>query len=78
MPRRKKTDAPVRILLHIPSSVDAELRLLLSDPFTQQLKYGALSDLITQLLREWLDQQKKRARATAEAQMELDTSGGNG
>ena len=60
MGRRKYTIRRVRWHLQIPETVAAEVELLLLDPFWQQPKWGAKSELVTQLLQEWLNSQTDR------------------
>ena len=54
MPRPKLTDRPVAWKIYIPNSVAAEVELYLVDEFLGKSRHGAKSDLVTQLLREWL------------------------
>lgn len=50
----------VRVEVLIPDSIDAQVRLLLLDPVRGQLKYGAYSRLVTELLRRWLREVAER------------------
>lgn len=60
MGRRKYTIRRVRWHLQIPETLAAEVELLLLDPFWQQPKWGAKSELVTQLLQDWLNKQPKQ------------------
>lgn len=51
-------DRPVEWRVNLPSSLAAEIELMLYDARFGKIKYGARSDLIQALLREWLDKQK--------------------
>jgi hypothetical protein len=59
MTRRKHIDTRVRWHLHIPGTVAAQVELLLLDPFLQQARFGAKSELVTTLLQNWLDSHAK-------------------
>lgn len=45
--------------IRIPTDLAAEVELLLLDPLRGKASYGERSELITSLLREWVDQQRK-------------------
>ena len=53
--RHKLLDRPVPWTVNIPASVDEKVRRTLADPLTKQPPQGALSDLVTSLLRGFLD-----------------------
>lgn len=57
MSRRKYTDPRVKWHIYIPSTLAAQVELLLLDPFLGQPKFGAKSELVTSLLQKWLDEQ---------------------
>lgn len=59
--KRKNLDRPVEWKLSLPQSVTAPVALLLTDPLTGLPKHGARARLVTQLLKEWLDNQRKSA-----------------
>lgn len=42
----------------IPQPLAAQVELLLLDPLLDKPKHGARSELLEQLLREWLEKQK--------------------
>jgi len=42
----------------IPSPLAAEIELLLLDPISGRVTYGARSQLIESLLRDWVDKQR--------------------
>jgi hypothetical protein len=60
MGRRKHEDEIERTSITIPTSIITQVRLLLMDPFVGSMKYGALSGLITMLLRRWIEEQQER------------------
>ena len=67
MPRPKKTNPTVRRTVYIPEELDRKVELLLLDPVKGRAKFGAWSDLMTRLIREWVDEQiKQRANHTQE------------
>ena len=66
--RKKLVDPPVEWKLSLPLSVTAPVSLLLSDPLTGLPKHGARAKLITKLLQDWLDTQKKGAMQEAPEQ----------
>jgi hypothetical protein len=43
----------------IPADLDVELKVLLANPVQGRVRYGAMSNLVTKLLRNWVAQQKK-------------------
>lgn len=47
------------IHVYIPESMTFEMELLLHDPRTGKLRYGARNDLFVSLLRDWLDRIKQ-------------------
>ncbi len=55
--RKKNPDRPMETKLSIPESVLARVSLILVDPVTGGRKYGSMSALVTQLLRQWLKEQ---------------------
>jgi hypothetical protein len=55
MSRRKYVDPRVKWHIYIPSTLAAQIELLLLDPFLGQPKFGAKSELVTSLLQKWLD-----------------------
>ena len=59
--RKKKLDRPVHWSISVPQSLAAELELLLIDPLRGKPKHGARGALIERLLREWVEEQKKKA-----------------
>lgn len=63
MPRGRKAhiDPPVNVMVSLPTSLNAKVELLLYDPILQKPRYGARSDLIEQLLREWVAKQQQGA-----------------
>lgn len=54
MPRPKKIDRPVRIDVNIPSSIHARVQLELYSQLEGRVPYGATSNLVTELLTDWL------------------------
>ena len=61
MARRGKkphADPPVEWKVSIPTSIAAQVELILTDPLTGKPKHGARAKLIAQLLRTWVDEQK--------------------
>lgn len=59
MGRSKKVDRPMRTNVSIPTSVFVPVQLELYSEVEECVPRGKLSDLITQLLAEWL---KKRGK----------------
>ena len=58
MPRPRNIDTPQQIAVNVPQSIIERVDLLLTDPNTGRLHYGARSALITDLLRQWLAEQE--------------------
>jgi len=59
MGRKKLSDRPVDRHFNIPMSIAVKVDLLLADPLTGKPKHGAWSTLVTRLLNDWLEKQKK-------------------
>ena len=57
--RRPHTEKRVRITAYIRESTAQEVSSLLEDPLLGKVKLGSYSNLINQLLSEWLSKQKK-------------------
>lgn len=57
--RKPHSDRPVYWKVSIRSSIAAELELRFTDPLTGDVRKGARSRLINQLLEEWLEKQRK-------------------
>ena len=66
MARRKHTDPGEEVLITVPTSVMTRVRLVLMDPFTQKLQYGALGELTTRLYKQWLEDIAQSQQATAQ------------
>lgn len=59
MARPRKTIPSEEQKLHIPIDVLADVRLLLYDPLRQRTRTGAISELVTELLRAWVAKQRE-------------------
>lgn len=57
--RKPFADRPVNWKLSIRGSTAAAIELYFTDPLTGEVKKGARSKLVNQLLEEWLQQQRK-------------------
>lgn len=55
MARPKKIDRPERLVINIPASIHARVQLELYSQLEGRVPYGATSDLVSQLLTQWLD-----------------------
>lgn len=55
MPRPKKTDRPCRLEAKVPESVLSRVNLELYSEIEGKIPHGKMSELITSLLREWLE-----------------------
>lgn len=62
MPKLSHVDPPRKVLVSIPESVISEVHLLLYDPVYERVGYGQVSKIITKLLKDWLDEQRKHPR----------------
>lgn len=60
---RKKTIPHVRREIWIPSDLAEDLDKLLHNPLQQRRRYGALSLLCTQMLMNWVEQQRNQVPA---------------
>lgn len=54
MPQVFKTDRPKRLEVHIPQSLRAKLDLELYSELEGRVPHGALSNLLVELISEWL------------------------
>lgn len=59
MPRKHYREGKELISVRVPRSLMREVRILLLDPTTGNIKYGAMVNLITGLLTEWLESKRK-------------------
>lgn len=50
------------VCISLPIEVIARVRLLLFDPVSKRTRYGALSNLITNLLRDWISRMEREHR----------------
>lgn len=66
MPRPKLLDPPVEISINLPQSIYAAVMLELTSEITGRVPGGARSQLITQLLRGWLEERKSAELLTGE------------
>jgi len=57
MPAPRKVDRPVKKRLSIPESVATQVDLLLWSDLEGRTPKGDWSELVTRLLREWLERQ---------------------
>jgi len=75
------TDRPKKVTVSLPESLHQQVHLLLLDPLHARTRYGTLSGLMTTLLRDWIDKQRKentdgRSSATSGSEGESPTGGG--
>ena len=54
-----KSEGTKGIHVMVPISLFKEIKLLLMDPLRGRVKYRAMSGLVTMLLREWVEKQRK-------------------
>lgn len=59
MPKPFLTDRPKSLTVMIPESLYNKVQLLLLDPTRARTKYKARSALVTSLLRDWVENQRK-------------------
>lgn len=64
MPRPKLTIPTEEQKVHIPVDVLADVRLLLHDPVRNKTSFGAISKLVTELLRAWVAKQRRELAKT--------------
>lgn len=53
--RKPLLERPVQLKIYLPESLYAILKMELWDPTLETIQYGAVSKLVTQLLRTYLD-----------------------
>jgi len=51
------------ITVMVPESLFIEVKLLLLDPKTSRVRYGAMSNLLTQMLAGWVEDKRKNKPA---------------
>lgn len=56
--RPRKIDRPVEWKVYVPSSVANVVDLLMLDPVTGNIRKGARSALVEELLRRWVEERK--------------------
>ncbi len=54
MSRRKKIDRPRRLEIQLPDSIYEKVKAELYSELESRVPYGAVSELSTQLLTDWL------------------------
>jgi hypothetical protein len=57
--RKKLLDRPIDVHVTLPSSVVAQLEILLADPLTGKPKHGSRAKLITRLVKQWIAEQQR-------------------
>jgi len=75
MPRKKKLIPSKPKTIQIPEDVYNRVELLLMNPSRGKAEFGAWSDLITSLLREWVMKQIKEHQDDSQRQVESSSSG---
>lgn len=60
--RKPLTDPPVEWKVSLPSSLAAQIELVLLDPLMMKAGYGKRSALIASLLRDWLKKEKENLK----------------
>ena len=55
--RKPALDRPIKWRISIPFSIASRVDLLLSDPTTGTASIGARSELLSRMLRQWLEAQ---------------------
>lgn len=63
MPRPKNLNPKKKTHLYLDQNLYDMWKVLLTDPTTGRIKYGALSDLTNRLLREELSRRQKEQRS---------------
>lgn len=64
--RKPYSEPRVQWKIYLPTSIAAQVELLLLDPMRERVKYGARNELVEKLLRSWLEEQKVSQAETAE------------
>lgn len=57
--RRRFSEGTERISPIVPADLMRKVRLILLDPATGNIRYRTLSNLITKLLTEWVEKQRR-------------------
>lgn len=60
--RKEYADENKGIFVQIPDRLHQDVKLLLLDPLTNRVKYGAMRRLIARLLAEWVERQRRARR----------------
>lgn len=58
MPRRPNSHTTTKWNITIPAELSGMAEALLYDPTTRRAKYGSKSELVTMLLRRWVEDQR--------------------
>ena len=64
--RKPHADSPIKWNINLPTSLAADVELLLLDPLTGIPGYGKRSKLIQQLLYEWVEKYRKQPAKDSE------------
>lgn len=59
MPKAPYNDPKMRLVVYVHKSVLDEVELLCKDPLRNKPKYGAITDLVNELLSQWITTQRK-------------------
>lgn len=62
----KTVEIKTGVHFYCPIALYKEVKILLFDPRVGRTKYGGMTALITALLREWVETQRKTLRETQE------------
>lgn len=63
MPRPKKANPTERMTVYVEAELLQKVDILLTNPLSGNIKYGARSALVERLLREWLNTQRENTHA---------------
>ena len=55
----RKGEDKVNIIARIPVKLEMEVRILLTDPVTGRIAYRKMSNLVTELLKGWVEDKRK-------------------
>lgn len=62
MPRPRNTVQKTRWFVYVPEDLSATIDILLLNPTTGRVQYNARSQLVEELLREWLSKQRDNSK----------------
>lgn len=65
MARPKNAIPKTRVTVYLPEPLHTKVSLLMMNPLTGEIRYGALGALFETLLRKWVEEQQQATQETS-------------